>query len=502
MAIERILLTAITTAAVLLALASPAFGFTFNEPGVRATGPEETVFDWSEKACEEIDIPDTPARAFRDSSGRVQLIDSHYVTRRNIGTTLGSVTHDCSILMASNVDQDPSHYDDHVWMGAPYTLDGQTVYALVSNELQGWRYPTCPVGDTWAEQQTCWENSITSAVSTDKGDHYAHAAVPQQLVAAAPYQYTAGSGPYGYFAPSNIVHRQQDDYYYALIRAEHIGDQQVGACLIRTRTLGDPASWRAWDGGDFNVSFINPYVATGEAASAHVCTPVATPQIAKMTSSLTYSTYFGKFILVGQLAPKNPVTQEVIPGFYYSLSDDLIHWSPAKLLVQAELDWTFQCGDQGPPIRDPSLLDPGSSSQNFEVVGQHPYLYFTRFNYDFWDNGECAQSLDRDLIRIPIEFSDASGTPDPDPTPPASPPPPAPANTAPAVVQAPVAAAGCSTALSKRKRLVRLIRKTRHKLARAKTRRAKRHYRKLLKKQKKSLAQASYAVNVKCGRIP
>ena len=33
-------------------------------------------------------------------------------------------------------------------------------------------------------------------------------------------------------------------------------------------------------------------------------------------------------------------------------------------------------------------------------MGQRPYLFFTRFN-----TASCASSLDRDLIRIPIEFS-------------------------------------------------------------------------------------------------
>jgi PKD domain-containing protein len=51
-------------------------------------------------------------------------------------------------------------------------------------------------------------------------------------------------------------------------------------------------------------------------------------------------------------------------------------------------------------LRDPSLLDPLSKSRNFDTIGQRPYLFFTRFHL----NG-CSWNLDRDLIRIPIEFS-------------------------------------------------------------------------------------------------
>src|SRR5512145_759062 len=78
--------------------------------------------------------------------------------------------------------------------------------------------------------------------------------------------------------------------------------------------------------------------------------------------------------------------------------------------MQGPLPWAYQCG--GPEVlRDPSLLDDDSGSRNFETIGQRPYLFFTRFHL----NG-CAWSLDRDLIRIPLEF-----TKDPDPPPPPPP---------------------------------------------------------------------------------
>ena len=88
------------------------------------------------------------------------------------------------------------------------------------------------------------------------------------------------------------------------------------------------------------------------------------------------------------------------PGFYFYTSDDLINWSQAKLLMKAELPWTWQCSDGPQFYRDPSLLDPQSTTRNFDTMGQRPYLFFTRFNLS-----SCASSLDRDLIRIPIEFS-------------------------------------------------------------------------------------------------
>ena len=48
-------------------------------------GSEKIVFDWTTDRCEDLDIPDAPARAFRDADGNVQLIASHSVNRRMIG---------------------------------------------------------------------------------------------------------------------------------------------------------------------------------------------------------------------------------------------------------------------------------------------------------------------------------------------------------------------------------------------------------------------------------
>jgi hypothetical protein len=61
--------------------ASPALAYRFGEPAARATGPPEKVFDWSTTACKQNDIPDNPARVFRDATGAVQLIASRQLSR-------------------------------------------------------------------------------------------------------------------------------------------------------------------------------------------------------------------------------------------------------------------------------------------------------------------------------------------------------------------------------------------------------------------------------------
>jgi hypothetical protein len=407
--VSRVLAVVITGAS--LALASPAFAYQFGEPAVRAIGPPETVFDWSTTACEQNDIPDNPARAFRDAAGNVQLIASHAVVRRDVGPDLNSVQHQCPIIMNSHGSQDPAAYDDREWLSSVYTPDGQTIYGLSHMEYEGWNYdPNCAQWRGTFEQAKCWMNSVNLVTSTNGGSSYTHAAAPAHLIAAAPYQYASGTGPLGVFDPSNILYRPDDGYYYATVRVEAHAAQEGGICLMRTSDLADATSWRAWDGAGFGVRFINPYLEPDEPPSAHVCTPLSPGNLPYGNSSLAYSSYLHKYVFVAVSEKTDPSTGQTVGGFYYSLSDDLIHWSEQQLLMEGVLTWRHQCGDDD-PVLYPSLLDPASPDRNFGTIGRHPYLYFTRFNYEYYDPSTCWMSLDRDLIRIPIEFTSASDPP-------------------------------------------------------------------------------------------
>jgi hypothetical protein len=363
---------------------------------VKIIGPEEVVFDWSKDACEPNDFPDVPARAFWDGRGRVQLIASHYISRRMIGPDLNHLAHDCAVLMSSDDDPDPARFADREWIHSVYTLDGITVFALIHNEYQGHTHPgRCPSG----MYQKCWYNSITLAISNNGGDSYNHAQPPTHLVASLPYTYVPDSGPLGVFNTSNIVHYNADGYYYALVHLEQYRAQPSGTCVMRSAGLADPTSWRAWDGTGFNVRFINPYLEPANSVRSHLCQPISRNEIQKMTESLTFNTYLNRFLLVGTAGSRTPAPGQMVWGIYYSLSDDLIHWTPRQLIMETETPWSYQCGDSN-PILYPAVLDPKSSSRNFETTGKQVYLYFTRFNY-----ASCKMTSDRDLVRIPIEFS-------------------------------------------------------------------------------------------------
>jgi hypothetical protein len=375
------------------ALPPPWEPFQFNTDVVQQAGPEAMVFDWSVSNCESNDIPDEAARAFRDSTGKIQLLATHFVNYRTIADSLeGPYTHPCTKVMSSSNSPEHSTYNTKEWLASPWTPDGTNVYSLVHMEYQGGNYLS---GCTTYKYQ-CWWNSVTSAVSTDGGATFTNTS-PGNLVATVPYQMTK-DGPHGYFTPSNTV-RSGDGWFYAMFRANAKGPQQMGTCLMRTRDLSVPQSWRAWNGSTFSVRFINPYLETGLNPADHVCAPVDFSSIGTVSENLFYSTYFKKWVLVG-LSVGDPNYPHKPPGAYYALSDDLLQWTDLKLLMEAEITWGTNC-TQPDPIKEVAILDPSSTSRNFTTVGKTAQLFYTWYHLS-----GCNGTLDRDLVRVPIEFTD------------------------------------------------------------------------------------------------
>ena len=325
----------------------------------------------------------------------VQLILPHFTNYRMVGRDLDSLRLECRPVSGSDYEADPSRFNDREWIGATYRVDDE-IYALVHNEYQGHTHSgRCPSG----VYRRCWYNAITLALSSDGGRSYEHSAPPSHVVASLPVPYTPDGGTMGLFSPSNIVRNASDEYFYAMVFVTGAEDRPRGTCLMRTRDVGQPSSWRAWDGDDFTVAFANPYERDLDDPSEHFCSPVSRNEISEMRESLTYNTYLKKFLLVGLSGAPDRETGRNVWGIYYSVSENLIDWSPRTLLMKAETVNTFRCGDAD-PIAYPSVIDPDSRSPNFETSDRRAYLYFTQFHYS-----SCKQGPDRDLRRVPVEFS-------------------------------------------------------------------------------------------------
>lgn len=369
----------------------PTGGLAHPSPTIRAGARPQIVFDWSRDACTPIEEPDLPVRAFRDFAGKIRVLLSHYENFQMEGPTLGRLHRDCRMSMRSLEDPDPSHYQDRRWIAAPFTSNGRDIWALVHEEYQGNQHPgRCPEHSYYP----CWYNAITLASSSDGGKTYHQEPSPWQFVAGAPYRYRHGVGPAGVFAPSNLVKRGA--YLYSLVRVRDPG-QPAGDCLIRSRDIAKPGSWRAWDGEAFDRAFSDPY-RSGSRPSIG-CQRISPGEISEMTESLTFNTTLDRYLLIGIAAPVGGQAHRRERGIYFSLSEDLIHWSPRKLILSSPTLHSYKCGDRS-PISYPSLLDPGSSSRTFATTGRHPYLYFTKFRYR-----DCRQTPDRDLMRVRLNVS-------------------------------------------------------------------------------------------------
>jgi hypothetical protein len=330
-------------------------------------GPAQPVFN-SRQGCEELDIPDQPPRAFRDDQNEVHLIASHYVVRAMVGPTLDTVKHDCRVIYRSPEDSDPSHFQHRNWLASFYGVKARGIAALVHSEYEADKIPgMCATPN---DTNNCWWNTVTFAWSEDNGYTFQVPTPPRNLVASLPYPYVTGNraGAYGYESPTNIL--KVKDFYYAMVNDWPFKAQQYGPCLIRTADVFDPGSWRAWNGSDFNVRFINPYEEKNARAAEHVCTPVFSGE----ADSLVLHEPTGYFIAT-QYAPDNRFGPT---GLYLSTSADLIHWSEAVLVAKMS-DLLALEGPGNWDYRYFSLIDPASSDRNFSTVTNMPYVYYVRF---------------------------------------------------------------------------------------------------------------------------
>lgn len=386
---------AMIAATLQLAATWPAPGQEGASVRLAISGPEEMVFDWATQACAKSHVPDAPARAFRDGNGQVHLIASHNDNRRFSGHDLNHLKPECAVIYQAKKSNDLGKYDDMGWISGIWTGDGKTVYALAHMELRGNRTPGLCNNKSYS---SCLLNTVTALVSGDGGKSFApetgQGAGP--MVANLPYPFPNDrKARVGYANPTNIIKR--DGWYYAMVFADGYRDQRRGNCVLRTRDLGDPSSWRAWDGKAFTVQFLDPFSQQASDARDHACAPVSASKIGRMIGSL--SEYQGTDEVIAVFGDRRTKEGRAASGIYVSTSKDLVNWSEPRLVFEAPLLWEDNCGPQG-RVFYPSLLDPEAKTFSFEDTGDRAYIYYTRYRLT-----GCKVTWDRDLVRVPITIS-------------------------------------------------------------------------------------------------
>jgi hypothetical protein len=376
---------AISGAIALLALSAGAVARA-EEPlaALTVVGAPEVVFSRAKDACDGHDVPDSPARAFRDAKGHVVLFAMHYENRALRGPGFDALKLDCRVVLSSGGRPDPAAYDDKSWITAIWTEDGAHVAALVHHEFQANHHPgRC----RFKEYMACWSNAVLGIASTDGAFTFLRPKIPQ-VVASSPYTQDVGQGRHrGFFNPSNIFGDGRHRYMFAATTGWD--GQPHGACLFRTGNPADPESWRAWDGKDFTIRYADPY-RNRAGKPPRACQPIA-PFPAPVGAVVRHRPT-GVWLAVFQASADEERFPEA--GFYYAASRDLLAWGKPRLLMAGKTLYDDPCASGGRLIAYPSLIDREAQGRNFDDVGDGADLYFSTLKVE-----GCEITSDRDLVR-------------------------------------------------------------------------------------------------------
>ncbi len=360
-------------------------------------GPRTAVFTVPQDSCAPNDVPDAMARAFRDSTGTIHFVSSSSDMRQSLGPTLETVQHSCAAAYRSANDPNPADYNDQAWLDSFYTFDGKTIVALTHTEYHGWSHP----GECHSKNIfDCEYDADTYHLSKDGGYHFNSFKAPANYVAGFPYKYDIDRGPMGYSVDTNIV--EVGGWYYAIATdwtwpPNCSGQGGPHGCLvpgggspIRTQNIFDPASWRGWNGTDFSLTFVDPYLGPVAQPKEHIYTPV---------------TYMSYVTGINVYQPGNVVVATIWNGYdntygprglYLSTSTDLVNWTKPTLVATQEQflaqdpkgSWLYAYF---------SLIDPAAPDLSFSIIGEHPYLYYVRL-----DNNSSGRVLYRQAIDITL----------------------------------------------------------------------------------------------------
>ncbi len=357
---------------------------------VRAGSEPETVFRWAGERCDDLWIPDSPARAYRRADNSVVLIAAHYTNGVLEGRDFGSLRPNCAVAAKGKEDPDPAAFDDRFWVQALLPGGDGRVLGVVSHEYMGSRHQgRCEAPDRPGGNR-CWYSSLLMAEADERAFRFRLLDGPGRFVAAPSARFdTRTERRVGFFTASNAV--RSGDWHYLLAWVEQPG--AFGNCLFRA-PAADPASgWTVLRDGGFGEGFPNPYAAGGaDRGDRRSCDVVGRGSLRNILRSVVWLERAGRWAGVYMM----PAGHGVPEGVHYATSPDLVHWDAPRLLFGTE----SEADAKGCKVvyQYPSLIDHGSASPVFDTAGDDLHLYLTRFN-----RVSCQRGLDRDLVRVRVE---------------------------------------------------------------------------------------------------
>ncbi len=368
----------------LLLSSSSAFSIVPSGPPVSVWGSIDALHK-----CGVNDVPDIPPRAFIDGDGMTHMIVGSTSFHRMMGPSVFNQTRNCTAAWNSTMNPDPSYFAAAEWLDSAHVFPNGTVVALVHTEYDAMNIevPKCP-----HNYPLCWTVTVGLAVSYDWGLTWQHARPPPaHLVASVPYRFNQTQPASGWGDPSNIFRSPLDGLYYmAVLNRDAVGLQAPGICFARTADLMDPASWRAWGGADYNISWVSPYsMPPGADVAAHLCVVSNLPVC--MPSGVVWSTYLSLFV----------ATMDCLydqGGIFLATSPDLISWSTA-LEVYSQKDLPPDVAKNVTSMTYPTFIDPtAEDAGNFMAIGQYPHLFWVSIGHSPYTDG-------RRVWATPMNFS-------------------------------------------------------------------------------------------------
>ncbi len=191
---------------------------------------ETTLFDWSQDACARWDIPDTPARFWREETGVAMIAgsESSRISRGPSPFALERVLRTSPMRAATMRTR-------AIMTTGPGSIRSGRIGTAGSRPWPMWSITGTGMAPARAgTYMACWRNSIIALESRD-GRSFVRSLGPP--VAALPEVYdSAQTRRSGYFNPSNIF--SDGRFLHVFVFAEAYGAQARGACLLRRRVEG------------------------------------------------------------------------------------------------------------------------------------------------------------------------------------------------------------------------------------------------------------------------